>query len=135
MAEGEKMFVDSKSIKVGKYMIIDGVPCRVVSIDTSRPGKHGHAKMRITGIGIFDGQKKQWLGAGGHDVEAPVITRSTAQIVSVSGNSAQLMDTKTYEIFELHIPEDMIADADPGKEAEILEAMGRKAIQRIKKGD
>lgn len=130
---GEKLFVDSKSLKSGKYMLIDGIPCRIVNIETSRPGKHGHAKMRITGIGIFDGQKKQWLGAGGHDVEVPVITRSSAQVVSVSGNSVQLMDTRTYEIFELPIPEDMVSEAEAGAEAELLEAMGRKAIQRIKK--
>ncbi len=130
---GEKLYVDSKSLKIGKYMLIDGIPCRIANIETSRPGKHGHAKMRITGIGIFDGQKKQWLGAGGHDVEAPVITRSSAQIVSVSGDSAQLMDVKSYELFELPIPEEMKADAEAGREVELLEAMGRKAIQRIKK--
>ncbi|MFA5382001.1 MAG: translation initiation factor IF-5A [Candidatus Micrarchaeia archaeon] len=130
---GEKIFVDSKSLKVGKYMLIDDIPCRIVNIETSRPGKHGHAKMRITGIGIFDNQKKQWLGAGGHDVESPVITRSTAQVVSVSGDSVQLMDTKSYEIFELPLPEELKADAEAGAEAELLEAMGRKAIQRIKK--
>ncbi|MCC7552297.1 translation initiation factor IF-5A [Candidatus Micrarchaeota archaeon] len=130
---GEKLYVDSKSLKVGKYMLIEDIPCRIVNIETSRPGKHGHAKMRITGVGIFDGQKKQWLGAGGHDVEVPIITRSNAQVVSVSGNSAQLMDVKTYEIFELPIPEEMMSEAEAGAEAELLEAMGRKTIQRIKK--
>ncbi len=130
---GEKIFVDSKSLKVGKYMMIDGIPCRIVNIETSRPGKHGHAKLRITGMGIFDNQKKQWLGAGGHDVESPVITRTNAQIVSVSGDSVQLMDIRTYEIFELPLPEELKKEAVAGKEAELLEAMGRKAIQRIKK--
>ena len=38
-----------KEIKVGRFVLIDGVPCKVVNIETSAPGKHGAAKMRVTG--------------------------------------------------------------------------------------
>ena len=44
-----------KDLKVGRFVMIDGIACRVVDIEVSAPGKHGAAKMRITGIGIFDG--------------------------------------------------------------------------------
>ncbi|EQD40574.1 translation initiation factor IF-5A, partial [mine drainage metagenome] len=45
-------FASMKEIKVGRYIIIDGIPCKVVNIDVSSPGKHGSAKMRVTAIGI-----------------------------------------------------------------------------------
>ncbi|MEM4348487.1 MAG: translation initiation factor IF-5A [Candidatus Anstonellaceae archaeon] len=126
-----KIFSSAKDLKEGKYVIIEGIPCRIVSIDSSKPGKHGAAKMRITGIGIFDGQKKQLLVPSDADVEVPIIERQTAQIVAVNGNTAQLMDTSTYEVFELTIPEDLLKDAAAGKEAELMCAMGKKAITRI----
>ena len=34
-------------IKEGRYIVIEEEPCRVVSIATSKPGKHGAAKARI----------------------------------------------------------------------------------------
>ena len=128
----EKLYATAKELKVGKYILIDEIPCRVVSIEKSKPGKHGAAKMRVVAIGIFDGQKKNWLGPSDQDIEVPVIDRNNAQIVAVNGTVAQLMDTQTYETFEVEIPEEMRADAVAGKEVELLVAMGKKAIQRIK---
>lgn len=128
----EKVFAEAKELKEGKYILIDDIPCKVVGIETSKPGKHGAAKMRVTAIGVFDGQKKTWLGPSDQEVEVPIIERSTAQVVSVNGNVANLMDTTTFETYELTIPEEMMNDAAPGKEAEVLTSMGRRAIQRIK---
>lgn len=129
----DKKYASAKELKVGKYVIIDGVPCRIVSIEVSRPGKHGHAKMRVTGIGIFEGQKKVAFLTGHSEVEVPVIERKTAQIVAVTGNTAQLMDTQTYEVFEITIPEELKDEVEPGREAEIMEATGRRAIVKVKK--
>ena len=126
-----KIFSSAKELKEGKYVIIEDIACRIVNIDSSKPGKHGAAKMRVTGIGIFDGQKKQLLVPSDADVEVPIIERQTAQVVSVNGNTAQLMDTTTYEVFELTIPEELVKDAAAGKEAEIMFAMDKKAITRI----
>ncbi|MEW6329638.1 MAG: translation initiation factor IF-5A, partial [Candidatus Micrarchaeota archaeon] len=57
----DKIFASAKELKVGKYVLIDGVPCRVVGIESSAPGKHGAAKMRVTAIGVFDGSKRTLL--------------------------------------------------------------------------
>ena len=92
-----KIFSSAKELKEGKYVIIEDIPCRIVNIDSSKPGKHGAAKMRVTGIGVFDGQKKMLLVPSDADVEVPIIERQTAQVVAVNGNTAQLMDTVTYE--------------------------------------
>lgn len=127
----DKIFSSAKELKEGKYVIIEGIPCRIVNIDSSKPGKHGAAKMRVTGIGVFDGQKKQLLVPSDADVEIPIIDRQTAQVVAVNGNTVQLMDTTTYEVFELSIPEELQKDAAAGKEADIMCALGKKAITRI----
>lgn len=128
----EKIFSVAKELKVGKYVLIEDIPCRVANIESSKPGKHGSAKMRITAIGIFDSQKKTLLTPGDADVEVPIIDRSNAQIMSVSGKSAQVMDNTTYEIFDIEIPEEILKDAASGKEVDILSAMGRKKVERIR---
>jgi translation initiation factor 5A len=128
----EKIFAVAKDLKVGKYVLIDDVPCKVVNIESSKPGKHGSAKMRITAVGIFEGQKKTLLSPGDADVEIPIIDRQTVQIMSVSGKTAQVMDSKTYEVYDIDIPDELVKDAAAGKEADILEAMGKRMMERIK---
>ena len=63
-----KIFSSAKELKEGKYVIIEDIPCRIVNIDSSKPGKHGAAKMRVTGIGVFDSQKKMLLVPSDADV-------------------------------------------------------------------
>ncbi len=120
-----------KELKVGRYVLIEGIACKVVDIETSAPGKHGSAKMRVTAMGIFDGQKKTLLKPSDSDVEVPLIAKKKAQIVSVEGRNAQIMDLETYEVFFLPIPEDMEGRLKSGTEVEVLEATGRRALSRI----
>ncbi|RME79444.1 MAG: translation initiation factor IF-5A, partial [Methanobacteriota archaeon] len=69
---GDTNRVKAKDLKVGRFLVIDDIPCKVVSIDISKPGKHGSAKMKIVAIGIFDGQKKSLLTPTDGQVEVPV---------------------------------------------------------------
>lgn len=128
----EKVFAVAKELREGKYVLIDGIPCKVVEIESSKPGKHGAAKMRITGIGIFEGQKKTLLSPGDADVEIPIIERKNVMILSVSGNSAQVMDQQTNDVFDMEVPAELAGQAAPGKEAEIIEAMGKRKMERVK---
>jgi translation initiation factor 5A len=128
----EKVFAVAKELREGKYVLIDDIPCKVVEIESSKPGKHGAAKMRITGIGIFEGQKKTLLSPGDADVECPIIERKNVMILSVSGNNAQVMDQSSNEVYDLEVPAELLGAAAPGKEAELLEAMGRKKMERVK---
>ena len=128
----EMRYSVAKEMKVGSYVLIDAIPCKIVEIESSKPGKHGAAKMRVTAIGIFEGQKKTLLTPGDADVEVPIIDRKNVQIMSVSGKNAQVMDQQSYEVYDLEIPEELISGAVAGKEAEVIEAMGRKKMERIR---
>ncbi|MFA5412604.1 MAG: translation initiation factor IF-5A [Candidatus Micrarchaeia archaeon] len=128
----EKIFGSAKELHEGKYLLIDDIPCRIASIDKSKTGKHGSAKLRIVAIGIFDGQKKNLLTTADSDVEIPIIERKNAQVMSVSGTTAQVMEQTNYEVFEMQIPPEMQGQIEAGKEVEIMEAMGRRVIVRIR---
>jgi len=63
----------------------------VTDTQTSRPGKHGHAKVRLTGVGLFD-EKKRVIVMPGHDnVEVPMVDKRTAQVLSLSGDEANVL--------------------------------------------
>lgn len=128
----DKIYGSMGDLKVGKYVIIEEVPCRVVSIDKSKPGKHGAAKMNVVAIGIFDNTKRSLMKPSDADVEIPIIERKRAQIVAVTGNSAQLMDLASYETFEVEVPDDMRSEIEAGREIEYMETMGRKLLLRVR---
>ncbi|HLD75536.1 MAG TPA: translation initiation factor IF-5A, partial [Candidatus Norongarragalinales archaeon] len=75
----DRIFGSVGDLKVGKYVIIDDIACRIVGMDKSKPGKHGAAKMRVEAIGIFDGTKHTLMKPTDADVEIPIIERKRAQ--------------------------------------------------------
>ncbi len=120
-----------RELREGRYVNIDDEPCKIVSITTSKPGKHGEAKARIEAIGIFDGNKRSVVYPVKHRVQVPIIDKRQAQVVSVMGSEAQLMDLETYEMFQLPIPDDLKDAIKPGGDIMYLVAMGRKKITRV----
>jgi translation initiation factor 5A len=120
-----------RELKEGRYVNIDDEPCKILSISTSKPGKHGEAKARIEAVGIFDGNKKSVVYPVKHKVTVPLIDKRQAQVVSITGNEAQLMDLETYEMFQLPIPEDIKDTLKAGGDVLYLVAMGRKKITRV----
>lgn len=126
-----KELAEVRTLKVNRYIIIDDEPCKIVSISTSKPGKHGEAKARIEAIGVFNGQKKSIVSPVTHKVHVPIIDKRNAQVVALMGDNVQLMDMETYETFEMPIPDEYKDDLEPGKEIQYLEALGRKKITRV----
>jgi translation initiation factor 5A len=126
--------VDVGSLRVGGYMIIDNEPCRIVDITKSKPGKHGSAKARIVAIGVFDGQKRQFVKPVDSNAEIPMIDKRPGQVFTVNPNSVQIMDLETYEYVDAPFPdeEDLKAKLTVGAEIEYWKIMGRVKIVRAK---
>lgn len=51
--------VEIKTLKQGKYLVLDGEASKITSISTSSPGKHGAAKARIEAVGSIRQSKKK----------------------------------------------------------------------------
>ena len=122
----------AKDLKIGRFVVVEGEPCKILEIQTSSPGKHGASKLRITAVGLFDNTKKVFLKPGDGNVEVPIVERKTLQVITVSGGAAQVMNPKTYEMIELPIPEELKGVVEAGKEVEVIETMGRILMQRVK---
>ena len=117
-----------RELKVNRYVLVEEEPCRILSIQTSKPGKHGEAKARLEVVGLFDGQKRSIVHPVTHKVRVPMIDKRKAQVLSVHGDQAQLMDLQSYETFELQVPGDLKANVTAGADILYMEAMGRRQI-------
>ncbi len=85
------------SMRAGSYLLIDGSPCIVKDTQTSRPGKHGHAKVRIKAMDIITGSTKEVVKPGHDSVEVPLILKKKGQVLSLDGDTAEIMDMETFE--------------------------------------
>lgn len=121
-------FEEVGKLRKGRYMVLDGHPCRIVDIQTSAPGKHGHAKARITATSIFDGSKHGTVKPSDARIEVPIVDKRQAQVLSVSSKTVQLMDMQSYETFDAEIPEGMEINA--GSTIFYWIIMGKKLLER-----
>lgn len=112
----EKKQTEIKNLKPGGFVLIDDVPMRVEKVQKSKAGKHGAAKARLFASGIFEQSKKIIVKPGSAKVDIPVIEKSSAQVVSLSGDHAQLMDLATYETTDVAIPEELRGQLSEGDE-------------------
>ncbi len=63
-------------IKIGMIILLDNHPCKVISIDVSKTGKHGHAKAVFMGIDIFTDKKYTDMSPTSHNMYAPFVYTS-----------------------------------------------------------
>ncbi|HOD86212.1 MAG TPA: translation initiation factor IF-5A [Methanoculleus sp.] len=116
-------------LKEGRYVVVDDEPCRIVSIATSKPGKHGAAKSRIDCMGVFDGVKRSIVQPVSAKIYVPVVERKIAQVISIAGTTVQLMDVKDFEMFELNVTAEEAAGLEPGKEVAYISSLGKKKLE------
>ena len=123
MAEWETKEI--RELKVGRYVNIDDEPCKIISIDTSKPGKHGSAKANIDAVSIFTGAKKSIVGPVSTKVQVPIIDKRKGQILSITGEEALVMDLESFENLSIVINDDAEQEIEEGAEVLYLNAMGR----------
>jgi len=130
---------DLGSLKEGSYIILDGEPCKIVSREHFKPGKHGSAKVRLVAISITTGSKKSYVSPAESRVDVPMIDKRSGQITSVMDNAVQVMDLETFEVFETPKPSaeemaELNGTLSPGTEVEYWLMLGKTKIMRVKGG-
>ena len=127
--------VGGNDLKVGSYIIVEGAACKIANIDISRPGKHGHAKLRIEGIGIIDNKRRIIVMPAHDNIEVPIIEKKTAQVLSVHDTVANVMDAETYETFDLTIPDELKDACVGGVSVLYWKVMEDKILKQVKSGE
>ncbi|MBW2998718.1 translation initiation factor IF-5A [Candidatus Woesearchaeota archaeon] len=129
---GETKPVGIGSLTKGSYVVVEGVASKVTDTQTSRPGKHGHAKVRLTAVGLIDGKKRVTVAPGQDHIDVPIIEKKNAQVLSINGDKVNVMDSETYETFDLDIPEELKDDVVEGCNVLYWDILDTKVIKQVK---
>ncbi len=120
----------------------EGEPCQIKSTERSKSGKHGHAKVRVVCVGIFDNNKRSLTFPSGSMVEVPEIIKGNAQINFIEDNLINIMNLETYESIDIEWPknEELVGklkelQKDPNKmsasQIEFWQLAGKTLINRV----
>jgi translation initiation factor 5A len=101
MSDFQIKFAQAGQLKERQFIVIEETICRIDTIDKSKPGKHGAAKIRITATGVFNDKRMNLLKPADADVEVPVIDKGNAQVISDSGDKYQIMDVADYQTYDV----------------------------------
>jgi len=123
------------SLKSGSYVVIDGVACKVSDVSHSKPGKHGSSKCRVVAMGLLDNRRREMVMPCSDSVEVPIIDKMTAQVLSISGDMANVMDMESYESFDLKIPDDLKGTVKEGSQILYWIILDDKIMKQVRGGD
>lgn len=125
----------ANNVQKGSFIVLDNVACRVADVEISKPGKHGHSKVRISAIGLVDDKKRIVVMPGHDNIEVPIIEKRNAQVLSVHGDIATVMDSETYETFDLKVPEEFKGQVIDGVSVLYWVIMNDRVIKQVKGSD
>ena len=117
-------------LREGSYAIINDEPSQIVSIQKSKPGKHGSAKFRCTAISLFDGRKQSFVSSTDANIQVPIVDKRSGQVINMGPGSVQIMDLETYEMMDVAMPtdEEVASKLEAGKNVEYWVIMGLSLI-------
>jgi translation initiation factor 5A len=120
------------SMQKGNYVVIEGAACIVTDVKISRPGKHGHAKVNMTAVGMMDDKKRNIVVPGHDNLEVPIISKMNAQVLSVHGDLCNVMDMVSYETFDLKISPELKDQISEGQVVVYWIIMDDKVLKQVK---
>ena len=84
--------VQTSTIRVGQYIVIDGKPCKVIAVSTAKPGKHGASKTMFDTKDLLSGKNVQTSAASKGTIEVPEIVRENYTVIGVSNDGFMTLE-------------------------------------------
>jgi len=72
--------MQAHAAKKGMFIMIKGRPCKVMNVKTSKTGKHGHVKVRLTGLCVITKTKYEVVRAGHIVMQAANVEKTDVQL-------------------------------------------------------
>lgn len=105
--EAYLMPIDASSIKKGMYVMINEKTCKIVSITTSKTGKHGGMKVSLVGLDVFTQTKHIFMCAGHVALRAVDVRRNDYPLVAVYEQGDEIVGEYLNDSLEIEqIPAD-----------------------------
>ena len=120
--------VEIRTLKVGRFCVVDDEAYKILSISKSKPGKHGSAKARLELESIFTKKKISHVGTVTDSINVPMIEKGTAMVTHMEGAEVHAMNMRDHSMMILPMEDGLNIEA--GKEIMWMEALGRYKIIR-----
>jgi translation initiation factor 5A len=130
------------TLRKGGHVVMKGRPCKVVEMSTSKTGKHGHAKVNLVGIDIFNGRKYEDMSPSTHNMDVPIVKRKDYELLAIDEEGfVSLLDDTLGTKEDLKLPEGELGvqireawdkDNEAGMLVTVVSAMGEEAILAFK---
>lgn len=108
-------------------------------MSTSKTGKHGHAKVHLIAVDIFNGKKLEDLSPSTHNMDVPNIVRNEYTLLNIDDGFMNLIDQTGAAKDDVKMPESELGDQiqqlfDDGKEVlvTVVSAMGEEHALAVK---
>ena len=145
MDEGQTKYEETNKLKEGRFIVHEGEAYRITSLAHSKSGKHGHAKVRLEAASVIGNRKVSIIA--GEKMPVPIIDKRSAQVLTtrdeveqrgmetINKKIANVMDSETYETFDMEVPQDLIDSVKENSEVIYWIVMGHRVMQQKKKTD
>ena len=120
--------VEIRTLKVGRYCVVEDEAYKILAISTSKPGKHGSAKARLDLVSLFSTNKRNYSATVSDKIHVPMIEKGTAVVTHIEGDEVHAMNMRDHSMMILPMEEGM--NIEPGKEIMWMEALDRYKIIR-----
>merc|ERR1712001_731381 len=122
------------ALRKNEFVMIKGKACKIVDMSTSKTGKHGHAKVHMVALDIFDGKKYEDICPSTHNMECPIVKRTEYQLIDMDDEGfVTLMDDNGETRDDLQATDDEVnkqirEKCDAGEDALVcvLKAIGKE---------
>ncbi|MFL2970608.1 MAG: translation initiation factor IF-5A [Candidatus Poseidoniaceae archaeon] len=120
--------VEIRTLKVGRFCVVDEEAYKILSISKSKPGKHGSAKARLELVSLFSSKKISHVGTVTDNINVPMIEKGKAMVTHIEGEEVHAMNMKDHSMMILPLDPDI--EVTSGQEILWMEALGRYKIER-----
>ncbi len=76
-------FPQASALKKGGFAVMNGRPVKIISMSTSKTGKHGSAKIHFVATDIFTGKKIEDICPSTSNMEAPNVKRTELPLLDI----------------------------------------------------
>jgi len=128
------------ALRKSEFVMIKGHACKIVDMSTSKTGKHGHAKVHMIALEIFNGKKYEEICPSTHNMECPIVKRTEYQLLDMDDEGyVTLMDDNgetrdDLQATDVDINKQIREKCDAGEDALVcvLKAVGKEMIMSMK---
>lgn len=81
--DNEMTPIQTSQLRKNDIVVLKGKPCKIVEMNTSKPGKHGHAKIHFVGLDIFTGKKYEDISPSSKNMMMPNIVKKEFNVAII----------------------------------------------------